>query len=428
MIKKYPIAIIGNGGAAITAIKALRQSAFDGPIHLFSDDSDPPYNPMLGTYFAAGKIPFANCFPFGASHQIYRDYQVDASMGSPVVDLDAEKQLVKTAKGESLVYSQCLIASGASAVIPPIPGIKGKNVLTLRTAHDAVQLKEALNSRPRKAVVIGASLVGIKVVELFWQAGMEVCWAEQAARIFPTLASEEMAAKIQDYLVAKNIKFRLGASVQGIEESAGGTMQVYFSDHPAPEEADLVFIGIGARANTQFLNPQQVNLERGVLVEDDMKTSMPNLFAAGDVAQGRDPLSGQKKIAALWSNALYQGRTAGRNMAGGSERYPGSIPHNITHFMDMTFVSMGDPLNGGDQVQSWDPDQRTSVRLVIKDHQIVGANLLNIEGAGVLKYHMTKSFAQVLNRLVPDGGMRLFQLQHPGFLLSDQFEGGIMNG
>ncbi|MBE3572950.1 MAG: NAD(P)/FAD-dependent oxidoreductase [Moorella humiferrea] len=382
------IAIIGNGAAAIHAVMALRESGYQDSIHIFSDSIWPSYNPMLTTYFAAGKIPLEKCFPFGASFDFYRRYGVDLHLGSPVVKLDAAQQIVQTASGESLQYSQCLIASGAAPILPPIPGLDSPRVFTMRTIEDALRLKAALEYGPRKALVVGASMVGIKVVELFYEAGLEVCLADLASQVFPLAAHPDCARLIEDYLAEKAIRLRLGAGLRGIETSAGG-IKAYFSDNGPPKLADLVVICIGVRPNLQFIDPDQIAVDKGIIVDDHMRTSAPNIYAAGDVAQVTNLLTGGKEVIGLWANARYQGRTAGRKMAGLEDLYPGSIPHNITHFFDMVFAGIGDVRSGDYEEKAWKGD--TYCHLVMRAGRLVGVNLLNCSpAAGILKQLILK--------------------------------------
>ena len=115
-------------------------------------------------------------------------------------------------------------------------------------------------------------------------------------------------------------------------------MRAYFQNSADAEEADLLIMCIGVRANTSFVDRKHVESRQGILVDEHMQTSASGVYAAGDVAQGRNLLSGEQQIIGLWANARYQGRTAGRNMAGVAEEFAGNIPHCISHFMNMDFV------------------------------------------------------------------------------------------
>lgn len=394
MSKSNDVAIIGNGGAAIYAIKALRENNSNVRIHLFSDSVSPAYNPMLTSYFVADKIPIENCYPFGADFNFYYRYDVDLHLGSPVKRLDAKEQTLETAHGEKFCYSQCLIATGASPVLPPVPGINSRRVFTLRSMEDAVLLKKALSNNPQKAIVIGASMVGIKLVELFLKANVKVCLADLANHVFPLAANEYCANLIESYLKERHVKLRLGSGIRGIEETSKG-LNAYFTDQESPEEADLAVICIGTRPNIQFLDRDQVEIDRGIVVNRRMQTSAPNLYAAGDAAQGLNLLNGKHEIIGLWANACYQGRTAGRNMAGNRDLYPGAIPSNISHFLDMDFVSMGNVLGYPNVEHSYHAQEGTYCGLTWDKGKLVGVNLLNcFTAAGMLKQSMQKELSQ----------------------------------
>jgi NADPH-dependent 2,4-dienoyl-CoA reductase/sulfur reductase-like enzyme len=384
--------IVGNGGAGAECIKALRESGYHGEIHLFTDNRWPVFNPTLTTYYVADKIDFDGLFPYGAGQEFYLKYGVDAHPESPVVALDAEKKVVYAKSGIELQYDKCLIATGAAPVLPPVEGIGSDRVYTMRTVEDAIRLKEVMTKKPKKTLVIGASMVGIKLVELFYEAGMTVCLADLAQHIFPLAAHPECAQVIEERLDRKGIKMRFGAGIEKVEETTRG-VKAYFEGSTESEEADFLVICIGVKANTDFIDRKQVAVDKGILVDEHMRTSMPGLYAAGDVAQGKNLLSGGSEIIGLWSNARYQGRTAGRNMAGGNEFFPGNIPHNITHFMGIDFVSIGD-VNDHDRVEK-KYDGKRYIQLFWKDGLLTGANFVDsFTESGPIKTALIKGLRQ----------------------------------
>jgi 3-phenylpropionate/trans-cinnamate dioxygenase ferredoxin reductase subunit len=262
----------------------------------------------------------------------------------------------------------------------------------MRTVENAIHLKEVMERGPKKALVIGASMVGIKLVELFYEAGMNVCLADLAQHIFPTAAHLECARIIEERLKQKGIKLRLGSEIEIVKESPWG-VKAFFKDSAESEEADLMVMCIGVKANTGFIERKQVAVDRGILVDGYMRTSAPGLFAAGDVAQGTNPLTGSTEIIGLWSNARYQGRTAGRNMAGKNEFFPGNIPHNMIHFMGMDFVGMGDVKDCDRMEKKF--DGKRFIQLFWKNGFLTGANFLDsyIE-SGPIKYALMKGLRQ----------------------------------
>jgi NADPH-dependent 2,4-dienoyl-CoA reductase/sulfur reductase-like enzyme len=382
------VVIVGNGCAGAECIKALRENGYEEEIHLLTNSRWPVANPMLTTYYVAGKISFEGLFPYGAGHEFYLNYEVGVHTESPVVVLDAEQKLVYAKSGLEIKYDQCLIATGATPVLPPIEGIGSNRIYTLRTVEDAIRLKEAMTKAPKKALVIGASMVGIKVMELFYKTGVEVCLADLAEHIFPLSAHPECARIVEERLEQKGIKLRFGAGIEKVEETSRG-VRAYFKGGSESEEGDLLVMCIGVKANNGFVDRKQVALDRGILVDEHMRTNMLGLYAAGDVAQGKNLLSGESEMIGLWSNARYQGRTAGRNMAGENESFRGNIPHNITHFMGMDFVGIG-TVNDYDRMEK-KYDGKTYLQLFWKNGLLAGANFLDsYTGSGVVKNALMK--------------------------------------
>jgi NADPH-dependent 2,4-dienoyl-CoA reductase/sulfur reductase-like enzyme len=391
-VRDKSMVIVGNGCAGAECIKALRESGYKEKIHLLTDSRWPVANPMLTTYYVAGKIGFEGLFPYGASQEFYLKYGVDVYTESPVVALDAEQKVVCAKSGLELKYDKSLIATGATPVLPPVEGFGSDRIYTMRSVADAIRLKEAMVKMPKKALVIGASMVGIKVMELFYKAGVEVCLADLARHIFPLAAHPDCARIIEERLVQEGIKLRFGAGIERVEETACG-VRAYFKDSAESEEADLLVMCIGVQPNTSFVDRKQVAVDRGILVDERMRTSMPGLYAAGDVAQGKNLLSRGSEMIGLWNNARYQGRTAGRNMAGGNELFPGNIPHNITHFMGMDFVGIGDVEAHDGTEKKY--DGKRYIQLFWKDGFLNGANFVDsYTESGVIKNALIKGLRQ----------------------------------
>ena len=160
------IAIIGFGGAGYNAAKEVRRVDPTAEIDVYSDTNTGPYNPMLTTYYVKGAIPYEALFPFGPLEDIIADLRINFHGGKPVSKLLPEEMALEFADGSREAYDRILISTGASAVMPPLPGIDLPGVFKMRTAEDAVHLKAALDGgKIKSCLVIGASWVGIKVVE-----------------------------------------------------------------------------------------------------------------------------------------------------------------------------------------------------------------------------------------------------------------------
>ena len=357
--------ILGNGGAAAQAVVAARGAGYLGTIDLFADNSHPPYNPMLGTYFASGAIPRQMCFPFGGP-EFYGRYGIRAHLGTPVALLEPSERRLTTAHGSCLSYGACLVATGARTTLLPVPGLDSPGVHSLRSFNDAVRLKEAVaeavaraaaEGRPPHGMVLGASFAGVKVGEVLREAGMDVCIVEKEACVLPLAAHPDCACVLEQHLRDQGYELRLGVGIERVEAADGRLLARFGSSETASEtgvtggapgapatpalETDLIVVCTGSRPTLDFLAPGQVTTDVGLLVDEHMETSVPRLYAAGDVAQALNPLSGRHEVVALWANARRQGRVAGLNMAGVHAEYAGNLPYNITKVGGLLFASAG---------------------------------------------------------------------------------------
>lgn len=368
------LVIIGNGCAGLACIQAIRACGDKRQILVLSDTKWPTYNPMLTTYFAGDRVTREQMFLIGSNDNFRAKLDVELWEGFRAADLDAEDRVIHDQTGKAVSYGQCLIATGASPILPRTPGMTRQAVHLMRTMDDALRLRAQLEEQvPRRATVIGASMVGVKVMELLHAKGCQVTLADLAVHILPGAASPECAREMERRLEAKGIQLRPGVTAELLEPDGILTL----SDGEKLK-TDLTVVCIGVRANLDFLRPGQVETDRGLLVDEYMRTSAPGLYAAGDAAQGRELLSGENKIVGLLANARRQGRTAGRNLAGSKTRYPGNVLHNITHFMDMEFLGAGsvreyDHVSSASRADSF-------AQLFWTKGRLTGVNLLN-EGA-----------------------------------------------
>lgn len=368
-----PIVIIGNGCAAVETCRGLRESGYGGEVEVFAAGNLPAYNPMLTSYYAAGKIDYSLMFPYGDSNAVFEKYRANVRPNSLVTALSADARTVE-ANGKEHEFSQCCIASGASAVVPPFPGGRLPGVFTMRTVEDAVAVRKAMRAKPTRALVVGASMVGIKLVELFWKAKMKVALADLAGRIFPLAAHPDCSRVIQDRLSEMGVAQRYGVALERIEKVKNG-LAAFFKGEDAPLVVDIIILAIGVRANLSFVDRDEIEVRQGVVVDNAMQSSVPGIYAAGDCAQGMNVLTGERQVIGLWANARNQGFTAGCNMAGVRREYAGEILHNITHFMGMDFVGIGDVGIENDSQTESRPGWFKQV--FYKDGEVCGANFID---------------------------------------------------
>lgn len=414
-------AIVGFGCAGYHALSAIRESGSTAQIDIYSDTDMPPYNPMLTTYYVGGKLSYEGMFPFGTLAEIGERYQADFYTEVRVKEVKAEEKVIVTADGQGRAYDKILISTGATAFVPgSFAALTGAHCM--RTVEDAKKLREALERKHYKsAVVVGASMVGIKVAELLHKRGTHVTLADMAPHIFALAAYPEVSEMIEERIGKIGIDIAFGQAITAADEHTDETGEVTgYTVHlgdGSEIETELLILNIGTRAATGILNPEEVKIDRGIVVDKTMQTSVEGIYAAGDCCQGNNLQSGQTQIIGLWANAGVQGRVAGRNMAGVSDEADGNILHNITHFLDMDFIGLGDNRITGEVYEYMNRDKGFYLRAVLKDGKPAGFNILDNYGlSGVLKAHLIKILRGEPSRFTSE---QKGQLRHFG--LAEEF-------
>ncbi|MCD8221276.1 MAG: NAD(P)/FAD-dependent oxidoreductase [Clostridiales bacterium] len=383
-------AIVGFGTAGYHAVKVIREYDKTGHIDVYGNTGLAPYNPMLTTYYAFDKLDYNGMFPFGDLETIRQKVEFTYRQET-VLRVHAKDRIVETQQGKEC-YDRILIATGARAFAPPVKGLGPEDAFLMRTVEDASRFQERLTKKNVKhAVVIGASMVGIKVVEVLHQSGIETWLLDLAKNIFPLAAYPNVAKVIEDRIERQGVHLKFGVTIDHMEQEAEAQYAVLTDGSRVP--ADIVGLCIGTRAATETVQGE-VEINRGIVVNERMETSVPGIYAAGDCCEGRNLESGQNQIIGLWANANRQGTAAGASMAGGSARFEGNILHNITHFMNMDFIGFGDNRLTGEVIEYGNPDHGLYIRLVVDDGKILGANILDqYQISGIVKNYMLRLFA-----------------------------------
>ena len=409
-------AIIGFGCAGYYGAKSIRENDADSEIVVFSEHGAAPYNPMLTTYYVAGKIPFDGQFPFGDMNKVREELNLTVYTNTKIKKVYGKEKAVQLADGRMEKFDKILIATGARAFAPEIKGLNSKDAFYMRTLDDAVKLRTALETNTyRSALVVGASMVGIKVVELLNKAGIETTLADMADRIFPLAAYENVSREIEKRITAKGVKLALGCALDSCEKAETG----YICNMTDGQliTADLIVLCIGTRANTDLVD-DEINVNRGIVVDEKMQTSCDGIYAAGDCCEGNELQSGENMIIGLWANAAYQGMTAGANMAGATARFDGNFMHNITHFMGMDFIGFGDNRKQGKIITSGNINAGLYVEAVVDDTGLLGVNILdNYRISGAVKNYLYRVMEQKNAQISPiQRGVLIKEGLRPSFI------------
>lgn len=366
--------IIGGGIAAYAALKAIRDLDQHSRVTVVSEEQHCFYYRPMTPLVVKGdrerdEILYAGELP--DFHTIH-----DRATG-----LDPVARTITLAHGAPLAYERLLIATGSSPVIPPIKGLTKDNVYLLRTLAEAEKLREGAKAAKR-AVIIGGGLVGIKKAVALHRSGLAVTVIEQQEEILLPRLDREGAAMVAEKLRREGITILTGAGVVEIDELG----RMVTLDSGAILDTDLVCVAVGVRPNLGWLTGSGLAIEQGLVVDQRLRTSSEQIYAAGDVVQTRDLVTGKSIVSALWTNAVAMGRTAGLNMAGGKMDYPGSLEvMNATEIEQLAMISVGDINPVGDGYEIATRRRPDSYRkLVFRNEALVGAVFLgDIENAGV---------------------------------------------
>lgn len=377
--------IIGNSVAAVGAMRAIRALDPQGNITVLSRENHTAYGRPLISYLLGGLITEKRMAYL--PEDFYTANRINLLLNSQVVGVDAKARKVRLQDGDTIPYDQLLIATGGDPFVPPIEGLADKEkIFTFTTWDDAAKLKGIADDIGH-AVVIGGGLIGLKAAEGLHLLGKKVTIVELADRILSAafdrpagrIIAKKMKANGIDVITEDTVVSITGdgAAITGVALKSGDFIS-----------CDTVIVAIGVRPACSFLQGSGVEINRGIVVDDLMRTSMEGIFAAGDVAEARDFFSGQKNPMPIWPDAYIQGDIAGTAMAGSSKQYPGGLAMNSIEFFKVSTISMGitNPPAGSDyQVVTFqDPDNYCYRKIVTLGNRLAGAVLVGaVDRAGI---------------------------------------------
>lgn len=381
------ILILGNSAAAIAAERAIRARGGDRHITLVSTEDCNAYSPVMTTHYLNDEVPESALY--FCDDDYYRRHGLECRFGTAAVELDAGSQCVALADGTRIEYDKLLVATGAAAkrVSGLDPEVAG-DVHYLRTIEDARRIHEAAGGA-RHAVMLGGGLVSLQVAGAITRPGLMVTCVVTSQQILSQNVDATCAGLLREHVErSAGIEFLFGTNVTAIARAGGGYRVTL--DSGAELRADLLVAGKGVSPNVGFIDPAQVRIDQGILVDDQLRTSAANIWAAGDVAQGRNRVSGEVELVANWIDACEQGAAAGADIAGGAVAFPGSVTENITTLFGVSVASFG--INrrrdgdGLEEVAHLDERRGVYRRLLLRDGVLVGATLLrDVDDAGAFR-------------------------------------------
>ncbi|HEX6072935.1 MAG TPA: FAD-dependent oxidoreductase, partial [Sphingomicrobium sp.] len=326
------IVIVGGGAAGLACANELRRLGFVGGVTILSADGDPPCDrPNLSKDYLAGTA--AEEWLWLRGDDWYPDNEIDLRLSTEVTRIDAAARIVRCASGSELPFDRLLIATGSEPNRLMVPGFDRENVFTLRSVADARAI--AGKAQPgARAVIVGASFIALEAASALRRRQVEVTIVSVGEVPLDHVFGSEIGKHLQELHERHGVNFRMSSVVSGFD---GRSVKIAAGESI---EADFVLVGIGVRPRTAVAESAGVAVEGGVLVDASLQTSVPGIYAAGDIAAYPNPVSGEPVRIEHWVTAERQGQVAAANMLGASKRFD-AVPFFWTEQFGVTIRYAG---------------------------------------------------------------------------------------
>jgi 3-phenylpropionate/trans-cinnamate dioxygenase ferredoxin reductase component len=365
--------IVGASLAGAKAAETLREDGFDGRVVLIGTEDERPYErPPLSKDYLRGEVGREKVYVHDES--FYSEHDIELRLGTTAIDLDTSSNELTLDDGDRLSYDRLLLATGSEPRRLTIPGAELDGVLYLRSVHDSDALRERLDGGGA-VVVVGAGWIGAEVAASARQRGLEVTVIEPASVPLERVMGAEVGAIYRDIHTDHGVEMLMGT---GVEAFAGdeAVERVRTSDGRVID-CDFVVVGVGVQPRTQLAAQAGLNVDNGIVVDEHLETSVPGVFAAGDVANARHRFYGERIRVEHWANALHQGPAAARNMLGQAAPFD-RLPYFFSDQYDVGMEYSGFAREWDRVVFRGDPASREFVAFWISDERVVAGMNVNV--------------------------------------------------
>jgi nitrite reductase (NADH) large subunit len=373
--------IIGNGAAGNAAAAAIRDRDPAAEVLILSDEPQPAYyRPLITNLLAKDSAR-----DISLTESQSAPWPGERRLGVRVAALNTTSKTISLENGATSGYDRLLLATGAAALVPDIPGWTGPGTYVMRTLADAEAVARAAMAA-RKALVLGAGRVGLKAAMALQQRGLGVTIVEQGPHLAPMQFDQEASDILEKAMRHLGMRLIFNQTVTEVRRAGERLTGAVLADGRVLE-AELMIAAVGVRPKVELARQAGLTVNEGVIVDSRLCTSAPEVYAAGDVVETIDIVTGHRLVSGLWTNAVEMGRLAGSNMAGAALAYPGAIAVlNSLEVAGIPTVAVGlsqPPPDSGYQV--YQSRKGTIYRkLVYQDNTLLGALLVDdLEGAGV---------------------------------------------
>ena len=405
------IVIIGSGPAGVTVAETLRNEGFDDEIVLFSGEDFPPYAPaVLVNYFEEGGDTI-----YWKGVNFCERNSLICRRGEWVEKIDISQKQIVTRKGEELSYDKLVIATGSTLYAPipchcTVPLEPGEHrFYNFKSMSAALQIKDKIEKHEvNSAVVVGAGFIGTEIALVLADAGITVTQVEMLDRVMPRMLDAATAAYAERIIRDRGVNLRL--NTKGIEFRGRKMVEELQLENGEVLEADMFIAATGVKPNIAFLQHSGLAVNHGILVNEWMGTGAPDVFAAGDVAETVDLITGRRYVHALHPNAVQQGIVVAHNILGYRHKYAGAENMNSLKHLGLPMIAVGEMHGDEELILERGGNLR---KIVLKEGRIIGFRLVgDIRSAGVYRSLILKK-----------EDVSAYRRE----LLSDQFGVGMIN-
>ena len=368
--------IAGASHAALAAVHAIRLVDANGSLTVIGRDRELPYSPTVLPYVVSGRTDPKTIFL--RDHDYFARARAAYRCGHALVRIDAASRVADLADGSRLQFGKLLLATGARPLIPAIPGLDSVPYHVLRTLDDALRLRARLPGT-RRAIVLGAGLIGMHAAENLCKGGARVTIIEQQHQVLPGYFDADAARIIARAFERAGVTIRTGTRAEAIEGGPGGV--ALRLDDGSTVSGDLLLIGAGVAPAVDFLAGSRIECDRGIVVDAAMRTSVEGVWAAGDIAQAASFYDARPVLNGILPDAVEQGRIAGMAMAGDRafQGYRGAVPLNTYSYFGRHAVSVGsgDTAPGAEVVAHSDSEAERYLKIILEEGRLRGIFAIN---------------------------------------------------
>ena len=377
--------VIGAGPAGVVAAEHLRKLDPSSEVTIVGAETEAPYSRMAIPYYLIDKIAEEGTH-LRKTGGYFEGQRINV-VQDRVQSVDSGAQQLSLEKGGAMAYDRLLIATGSNPVSPPIPGLDLPGVHNCWTLEDGRHIVK-LAKPGSKVVLMGAGFIGCIILEALASRGVDLTVVEMENRMVPRMMDEASGGLIKSWCESKGVTVLTSTRVSGVDKGSDTALSIVLENGDVLP-ADLLISATGVKPNIGFLDGSGVDTDLGVVVDQQLQTSAKNIYAAGDVAQGRDFSTGSYSVQAIQPTAVEHGRIAATNMTSGNDVvHEGCVNMNVLDTMGLISGSFGlwEGVDGGDTAELSDLSRYRYLRLNFQDDVLVGANSLGLtQHIGVLR-------------------------------------------